>query len=142
MRITHGLSDSLVYKVWQNMKNRCENPKYVYYHRYGGRGISYDPRWKEFSEFYLDMGNPPQGMTLDRINNDGNYCKDNCRWASKKTQAMNRGEQRFKGSKSGYRGIKDTGYGKWRVDIKKKYIGSRDTLEEAIHLYNEALIWS
>lgn len=89
---SHGKSRTKSYKSWQSMKERCYNPKSNYYHRYGGRGITVCDRWLEsFENFYEDMGDRPKGLTLDRENNDGNYCKKNCRWATRKQQDRNRG---------------------------------------------------
>jgi hypothetical protein len=72
------------------MKQRILNPKDSSYVRYGGRGITFDPRWQEFSEFYSDMGDPPSiEHTLDRRDNDGNYTKENCRWVTFDVQMRN-----------------------------------------------------
>jgi hypothetical protein len=88
---THGMHNSREYKSWQMMWDRCTNPKAARAHRYQGRGITVDPKWKSFEAFYADMGPRPKNMTLDRIDNSGNYCKANCRWATVKTQNNNRG---------------------------------------------------
>lgn len=79
------------YRAWQGLRQRCDNPNEPKYPRYGGRGISYDPRWCSYENFLADMGKAPLGMTLERKNNDGNYNKDNCTWASPSVQAQNRG---------------------------------------------------
>jgi hypothetical protein len=74
---------------WQAMRARCLRPTASNYARYGGRGITIDPRWDVFANFLEDMGERPKGKTLDRIDPDGNYCKDNCRWATAAEQRLN-----------------------------------------------------
>lgn len=78
------------YNSWTSMKQRCNNPKQKSWPDYGGRGITYDPRWEVYSNFYDDMGERPEGKTLDRIDVNGNYTKDNCQWASHHDQRVNR----------------------------------------------------
>lgn len=93
---THGHSRSRdgkptpTYKTWQAMRQRCENPHDDRYRAYGGRGIEVCDRWRKYENFLSDMGERPEGMTLDRINSDGDYEPGNCRWASTRTQARNR----------------------------------------------------
>jgi hypothetical protein len=86
----HGLSHTHAYKCWKNMVARCFNPRHKSYTDYGGRGITVCERWLILENFYADMGDPPPGMSLDRINNDGNYEPGNCRWATGAEQATNR----------------------------------------------------
>lgn len=78
------------YQTWINMKNRCNNPANVDYHNYGGRGISYEPRWDKFIHFLVDMGKRPAHLTLDRRDNNLGYSKSNCRWATRLEQIHNR----------------------------------------------------
>ena len=87
----HGYSGTSEYNIWCTMKERCFNPKYADYPDYGGRGITVCDRWKNSFEYFLeDMGLKPDGKSLDRLNNNGNYEKSNCRWASSNEQALNR----------------------------------------------------
>jgi hypothetical protein len=88
----HGLaSKTPLYYAWKQFKSRCNNTNNPRYKTYGGRGITYDPNWGKFENFYNDMiGTYKPGLTLDRRENDGNYNKDNCQWSNDKTQARNR----------------------------------------------------
>jgi hypothetical protein len=86
---THNRCKSRTYKSWSQMKNRCSNSKYVEFEFYGGRGIKCCDRWMSFDAFLEDMGERPEGKTLDRINQNGNYEPENCRWATPKEQSRN-----------------------------------------------------
>jgi hypothetical protein len=92
---THGMHKSSEYRSWYAMKARCKNPNRKGYERYGGRGISYDPTWDDFSVFLADMGpKKDPKLELERVDNNKDYCKENCRWATRKEQTRNRGGKR------------------------------------------------
>ena len=89
-QLTHGMSNTRTYITWQHMKDRCYNSNHVYYDNYGGRGITVCGMWLDsFENFLEDMGERPEGQSIDRINNDGNYEPSNCRWATRKEQYAN-----------------------------------------------------
>jgi hypothetical protein len=92
--IKHGMHSTHIYFVWRTMIQRCNNPNAGFYHRYGGRGIKVCDRWLKFEKFLEDMGERPDGMTIDRINNDGNYEPSNCRWVTHKENCNNRSNKK------------------------------------------------
>jgi hypothetical protein len=88
---THGKSYSREYKIWEGIKARCSNPNCHIYWRYGGRGITYDPKWETFEGFWEDMENGyKEDLSIDRIDGEGNYTKENCRWANNSEQELNK----------------------------------------------------
>ena len=90
-RTSHGCSRSRMYTCWLNMKSRCNNSNDNRYSIYGGRGIKYDPSWESFQKFKEDMQDSySEDLTLDRIDPNKGYCKENCRWVSYYTQSRNK----------------------------------------------------
>ena len=94
-QVKHGHSRrgrvSSEYMAWRAMRQRCQNPNNDRYHRYGSRGIKVCERWQSFQNFLTDMGEKPStDLTLERMDNDGNYEPGNCKWATQKEQAGNR----------------------------------------------------
>lgn len=89
---THGLSHSPLYRAWDSMKRRCKNPTTKFYENYGGRGITFCDEWQNFEPFrdWALSNGYRKGLTLDRIDNDGNYCPQNCRWVDMYTQSRNK----------------------------------------------------
>jgi hypothetical protein len=94
---THGMTHIRLYRCWRNMKTRCYNPNYIEFDRYGGRGIVVCEEWQRFEPFYewaISHGYQ-NDLTLDRKNNDGNYCPENCKWSDTQEQALNRSSNSF-----------------------------------------------
>lgn len=89
-----GRKESATHYTWRAMKARCDQPKHQAYPYYGGRGITYEPRWTLFEHFLADMGLRPDGMTLDRKDTNGHYTADNCKWATKLEQMKNQRPKR------------------------------------------------
>lgn len=86
----HSMCNTTEYHIWEAIKHRCLNKNDLNYRHYGGRGITICEQWMDFIGFYEDMGNrPTKSHSIDRINNDGNYEKNNCRWATRKEQMSN-----------------------------------------------------
>ena len=91
---SHGMSRTRTHNIWKGMRKRCNNKNSASYQNYGGRGIKICPRWNKFENFLADMGECPMGMSLDRINNGGNYEPKNCKWSTRVEQNNNRRPRR------------------------------------------------
>ncbi len=91
----HGHSRTGTYRTWSGMVQRCSNPRSADFHNYGGRGIAVCERWRSFDNFLADVGERPPGMSLDRIDNDGNYEPGNVRWATRSENDRNRRSSRW-----------------------------------------------
>lgn len=89
----HGMTGTGAYKSWEAMKARCQNTNSTHYPYYGGRGIGIDPSWEDFTNFFRDMGERPDGTVLDRIDCNGNYTKTNCRWVDRSESSYNTRKQ-------------------------------------------------
>jgi hypothetical protein len=92
---THGMSETHIYKVWAAMRTRCGVEGSQSWHHYGARGITVDPRWETFENFYADMGDPPPGHSLERRDNDRGYSPENCYWATHTQQMRNNRRSRY-----------------------------------------------
>ena len=112
----HGRTRTWVWKAWVRMKDRCEaKPGSPSYENYAGRGIGYDPRWKDFINFLEDMGEAKKPLSLGRIDNNKGYSKDNCRWETRKQQNNNR--RVFHHSTTGISGVTAVGRQHFRTRV-------------------------
>lgn len=119
---THGMSGTPTYICWTNMIDRCNDPTNKRYDSYGGRGIKVCTSWLKFENFLEDMGTRPKGLTLERIDVNGNYEPANCKWATQKEQANN-----------------------WRKSIRTEYQGQTYTasqLSEILDVKYERVVWA
>ncbi len=91
----HGMTGTPTYNSWAGMRQRCLEPSHAAYGKYGGRGIKLDPRWLDFNNFLADMGERPSGMSIERIDNDGDYTPSNCKWATLEEQNWNKRSTRM-----------------------------------------------
>ncbi len=131
------MKDIRMHKNWSDMKQRCFNKNNPRYKDWGGRGITICKRWMKFENFLADMGERPKGKSLDRIDNNGNYCKENCRWATRKEQQNNTRQNRI----ITYKG-KTQNLTQWAKELKidrqklTNMINSGKSMEKVIHRTN------
>lgn len=137
-RTKHNLTGTRIYHIWENMKQRCTNPKNDNYECYGDRGIMLCDRWIDFQNFYNDMSPTYQdNLQIDRIDNDGNYEPSNCRWVDRITQ-MNNCRQVFNAKGYTYDKRRKCYNANIVINSKNKYLGSYKTAEEASQAYQKA----
>ena len=142
---THGLIGTKLYYIWGEIKRRTLNPKHKQYNGYGGRGITICGEWKnDFMSFYdwAILNGYSDKLSIDRIDNDGNYCPENCRWVSSNIQ--NRNKRIPKNNTSGFKGVSyNKSTGKYQASIKEgkqKYLGLYPTAVEGAIAYNNYII--
>lgn len=141
----HGMSKTRLYRCWADMKTRCNCKTNRFYHRYGGRGIKVCEEWATFEPFKdwaLNNGYSDE-LTIDRIDNDGDYCPGNCQWSTQKEQAANK---KHPTNKYGHKGIRVAKHANGKiygykavttVTGKEVYLGYSKSLQEAIKLQKE-----
>lgn len=138
---THGMYNTRQYQTWADMKTRCDNVNHKWYPEYGGRGISYIEKWSTFEGFWEDMQEGySDDLSLDRIDNDGLYCKENCRWATDEYQSHN--QRKSRNAKNLYMGvlIYDNGKAFSRIKMKGETVnlGTFNSGELAAKAYDDA----
>jgi predicted nucleic acid-binding Zn-ribbon protein len=143
----HGLHSNKLYNIWGEIKRRTLNPKHKNYNDYGGRGITICEEWLDVQNFYdWAMSNgyeENKGLSIDRIDNDGNYSPENCRWVTQTVQTRN--QRIYKNNTSGYRGVSfNKSLNKYiaQISINKKriHLGCYKTKEEGAIAYNNYII--
>ena len=125
------------YHSWAGMKARCNNPNNVAYIHYGGRGITYCTKWETWEGFYADMGERPEGFTIERINVNENYSPENCIWLERKKQGTNKRPQKSKPKPKVRQNSKNCWSVTMAVKAKMKYFGSCSAKAEAERLRDE-----
>lgn len=146
LNTTHGMTNHKIHGIWCDIIKRCTNKKRESYKNYGGRGITVCDRWLHSFENFRDDMLPTweEGLTIDRINNDGNYEPSNCRWVGRSTQSRNT-RVLYSSNTSGYRGVSfHKALNKWvcgiRIDSKRKHLGYFNTALEAAKAYDTYVV--
>ena len=124
MNFKHGHNQagnpSKTYTAWANMLQRCTNEYKEDYKNYGGRGITVCEAWKDFRNFFVDMGESPVGLTLERKDNNSGYNKDNCEWATRQKQAVNKRAQKMPSNNTS--GLLGVSIKRHRIGVIKAYV--------------------
>lgn len=134
------------YNSWRAMKSRCTNPNDSHFKYYGGRGITFCKSWESFDKFFDDMGERGVDETLDRIDTEGNYSKDNCKWSGFTEQSYNSSLSRqINLNTSGKVGVRELKSGNWGASIgymgRSLYLGTFKVFEDAVAARNKAEIF-
>jgi len=131
----HGISKTRIYNVWANLKQRCTYKNHKAYKNYGWRWITYDKKWETFEWFYEDMKDwYADNLSLDREDNDWNYCKSNCKWKTAKEQARNKRTNVIYKGKCLSLWCEELNLKYWTIHSRIKYYWR--TLEEALNIKN------
>lgn len=132
---SHNMSRTKTYRIWAGMIQRCTYKKHIHYKYYGGRGIDVCESWRSFENFFNDMGErPSECHSIDRIDNNGDYEPNNCRWVTMEKQSQNK--RAYQSSKTGISGVRwNKQSQKWQADISRnglrKFLGYFDCFFDA-----------
>lgn len=136
---THKMSSTRIYSVWCDMKKRCSCPNRKGYQNYGGRGITYDPKWSTFEGFYEDMKEGySDDKTLERKDVNGDYCKENCEWITREEQARNK--RKYSNNTVGVAGVHrliNKGVDSLRARVQMPKTNIRKSKTVSLHEYTE-----
>ena len=138
---THKMSNTRTYQIWEGMKRRCRPDLAEVFPYHAGKGITYCEAWEKFENFFKDMGECPEGLSLDRIDVNGNYCKENCRWATNSVQGYNKGlDPNNTSGKSGVSFYSQSSKWSAEIHVNNKHIrlGMFTNFEDAVRAREEA----